>query len=138
MATKAPRSSVRRSFRVGTMIRPGAAGMATMFGTATTTQPAAVADSTPVGESSMATHCTGSTPSRDAARRYGSGCGLPWRTASPVITAWNVIGASASTTASVSRLQDIVTSAHGTPLALRSASRRRAPGRQGRAGGPGR
>ena len=38
-------------------------------GTATTTHPAAAADRTPVGESSIATHCTGSTPRRAAASR---------------------------------------------------------------------
>ena len=97
VATNSPRSPGATPFRVGTMKRRGAGSIDTMLGTATTTQPAAPADSTPGGESSIATHCAGSTPRASAASRYGCGCGLPCSTASPVMTAWNVIGASAST-----------------------------------------
>ena len=110
--------------------RPAAGWISTMFGTATTTHPAAAADVTPVGESSMATHCTGSTPSFAAARTYGSGWGLPLVTASPVMTTSSG-SAPAPRARRRPRRHDIVTSAHGTPCWCRSVSRRRAPGRHG-------
>ncbi|HXL95792.1 MAG TPA: hypothetical protein VN969_43285 [Streptosporangiaceae bacterium] len=50
--------------------------------TATTYAPAATADATPAGASSNAMHLRGGTPSRSAARRYGSGCGFPCVTSS--------------------------------------------------------
>ena len=49
--------------------RRGAAGTATNDGTATTRQPAAVAEATPFGESSRATQRAGSTSSSLAASR---------------------------------------------------------------------
>ena len=44
------------SFRLATTWRPAAGSIATRFGTASTGQPAAVAEAMPVGESSIATH----------------------------------------------------------------------------------
>jgi hypothetical protein len=49
--------------------RPGAGGMSENEGTATTRQPAAVAEATPVGESSRATQRAGADSSSLAASR---------------------------------------------------------------------
>ena len=65
---------------------PGMSGTATTWGTARVGTPAATAERTPVGESSMATQSSGDTPSSRAAARQGS-CGLPCETSSPVTTA---------------------------------------------------
>jgi class 3 adenylate cyclase len=46
--------------------------------TASTRIPAARAEAMPAGASSITRQTLGSTPSLDAAVRYGSGCGLPW------------------------------------------------------------
>src|SRR6516165_3242940 len=62
--------------------RPGAGGIGTSDGTATTRQPAAVAEATPFGESSSATHRAGSASSSLTASRYGSGSGLVTATSS--------------------------------------------------------
>ena len=105
--------------------------MSTTLGIANVRHPAATALATPVGESSMATQSLACTPRRLAAVRYGSGCGLPLVTSSPVMTTSNVPGGSVRTTASANRVQLIVTSACGIP-ALRTASNvSRAPGRHG-------
>ena len=68
------------------------------WGRRRTTQPAAVADAH-AGRRVLDRHALGRgrRRARAAASRYGSGCGLPSRTSSPVTTAWNVIGASSST-----------------------------------------
>ena len=99
---------------------PRPSGMSTTLGIANVRQPAATALRMPVGESSMATQSFARTPSASAAVRYGSGCGLPLVTSSPVMTTSNVPGGSVFTTASAKRVQLIVTSACGMP-ALRSA-----------------
>ena len=91
----------------------GSGGTSTMCGMTITWQPAAVAERTPVGESSSATQSRGDTDSARAAARYGSGCGLPRRTSSPTIVAANEPRGSSATIASASRRHDIVTSAHG-------------------------
>ena len=93
-STHSPRCSGVIPRSVSSITRCGAAGIGTTFCTATTTQPAASADAMPVGESSIATHDSGSTRSSSAARRYGSGCGLPFITMSPVMTVWNEPGGS--------------------------------------------
>ena len=108
-----------------------ASGTSTTCGTAITTHPAAVADLTPVGESSIAMQSRVRTPSARAAVRKGSGCGLPLATSSPAITSVNESGGSASTTASANRRHDMVTNAVGMPAALIRASSSRAPGRHG-------
>ena len=59
--------------------------MLTTWGMASVAHPAANAEATPVRESSMATQDAASTLSARAPARYGSGCGLPWVTSSPVI-----------------------------------------------------
>ena len=64
-------------------VRPGASGIGTTLGTATTWQPAAVALAVPFGESSSATQRRGSAPRSRAAVRYGSGSGLVRVTSSP-------------------------------------------------------
>src|SRR6516164_5072788 len=56
--------------------RPGAGGIGSSEGTASTRQPAAAAEATPFGESSSATQRAGSASSSLAASRYGSGSGL--------------------------------------------------------------
>ena len=94
-------------------------------------QPAATALRTPVGESSIATQSFARTPNAAAAARYGSGCGFPFSTSSPVMTTVNEPGGSAFTTASAKRRQLMVTSAVGTPAARNWASRSLAPGRHG-------
>ena len=74
-------------------------------------------------------------PGRRRARRRPAGtardAACRWSTASPVMTAWNVIGASASTTASTSRLPRHRDERARHALAVSSVSRRRAPGRHG-------
>ena len=45
-------------------------------GTAITLHWAAIADATPVGESSIARQCDAGVPANAAAMMYGSGCGL--------------------------------------------------------------
>ena len=110
---------------------PAISGTATTWGTARVGTPAATAERTPVGESSMATQSSGDTPSSRAAARYGSGCGLPCETSSPVTTAAKVPSGSAPTTASASDRHDIVTSALGTPSSRSAESSSRAPGRHG-------
>ena len=62
-----------------TRASPGAAVTGTTWGTPSVAHPAASAEATPVGESSIATQSAGSTPSAAAAARYGSGWGLPLR-----------------------------------------------------------
>jgi hypothetical protein len=44
-----------------TMVKPGRGATGARLGTATVRHPAAIAEAIPVGESSMATHCHGST-----------------------------------------------------------------------------
>jgi putative RecB family exonuclease len=67
----ASRCSISTSTSVseGTSVRPSPGGIGTMCGTASTGQPAASAEATPVGESSIATQRAGSTPSAAAAAR---------------------------------------------------------------------
>ena len=74
----AQRRSTSSSASEATWTRRGAAGTGTLFGTATTTAPAALPARAPVSESSNTTQCRASTPSARQARSYGSGCGLPW------------------------------------------------------------
>ena len=93
---RGPRGSARAACAGSPGPAPGSIG--TWLGTTSTTHPAASAERAPVGESSIATHDTGSTPSAAAARRYGSGWGLPLSTMSPVITAWNERGGRCSST----------------------------------------
>ncbi|SHT37687.1 Uncharacterised protein [Mycobacteroides abscessus subsp. abscessus] len=64
-------------------LRRAPAGTSTWLGTTRTAHPAASAAAAPVTESSMARQSRGSTPSSAAARRYGSGAGLPAGTSSP-------------------------------------------------------
>ena len=84
-ATVSPSSVVRKTTR-------GLSSTGTWFSTTSTRQPAASADLAPVLESSMARHSSGGTPSAAAAVRYGSGCGLPNSTCSPVTTTENDSG----------------------------------------------
>ena len=81
------RSATRTPSSVASRWPPSASGTSTTCGTPTVTHPAATADRTPVGESSIAMHRDGSTPSSAAAARYGSGCGLPFVTSSPATIA---------------------------------------------------
>jgi hypothetical protein len=62
--------------------------------------PAAWADAAPVGLSSIATQSGGCTPRNLAAARYGSGCGFPRVTSSPVTTVANRPAGRAAITAS--------------------------------------
>ena len=66
-----------------TMTRPGAGWIGSSDGTATTRQPAAVAEATPFGESSSATHCPGSTPSSQRGQQVGLRVGLVRRDVIP-------------------------------------------------------
>ena len=94
--TSSPSSDARKTRR-----SPSRTG--TWFGITSTVHPAATADFAPVLESSMARHSRGSTPSTLAAARYGSGCGLPTVTASPVTTAAKDPSGSASRTGATKR-----------------------------------
>src|SRR6516165_9807271 len=102
--------------------------MGTSDGTATTRQPAAVADATPLGESSSTTQPAGSASSSLTARRYGSGSGLVAVASSAQTVTGNVMPVAASTASANSRC-DEVTSAYGSPAPATSASSSRAPGR---------
>src|SRR6185437_12370524 len=116
------------SVREGATRRRGAGGTGRREGTATTWQPAAVAEVTPFGESSRATHCWGSASRSLAARRYGSGSGLVRVTSSPVTTTGKRKPVLVRT-ASVKGRWEPVTRAHGTAAAATSASSARTPGR---------
>ena len=100
----------------------------TACGTATTWQPAACPEPTPVGESSSTTQCAGSTPSSSAARRYGSGCGLPRTTSLPETVNRKCSAPIEGSEASMIRRDDAETRATGTPRASSSSSSRLAPG----------
>ena len=63
------RSAARTPARVSAKTRAGPGGTSTCSGTTSTEQPAASAEAAPGGESSIATHAPGSTPSRAAAVR---------------------------------------------------------------------
>src|SRR4029079_13643894 len=69
------RLSTFRSDSEPTRRRPRSGGISPAWGTAITLQPAAVAERTPVGESSRATQSCGDTFNAFAAARYGSGGG---------------------------------------------------------------
>ena len=103
-----------------------------MCGMAIVGTPAAVAERTPVGESSIATQSRGSTPRRRGGREVGLRVRLA--VADLVARDEDVEGAlrQAAQTASTSDRHDIVTSADGTP-ASPSRSSSRAPGRHGTA-----
>src|SRR5215470_10611366 len=109
MARSTPASDV-------TTTRPGAGGIGTRDGTATTRQPAALAEATPFGESSSAAHDSGATVSSLAASRYGSGSGLEAVTSSALTITGNVIPVAASTASANARCEE-VTSAYRRPAA---------------------
>ena len=92
----------RRPSGVGTMVAQ-VAGMSHEFGTASTTQPAAPADATPGRRVLDGDALAGSTPRRCGRQQVRLWVRLAVPTASPVMTAWNEPGASASTIASTSR-----------------------------------
>ena len=106
-------------------------GTSTTCGTANTVAPAASAEATPVGESSIAIQRVISTPRRSAANRYGSGCGLPRSTSSPTTDTSNAPAGNASITSFAKRRHDMVTNAVGISDARTSANNSRAPGRHG-------
>ncbi len=94
-------------------------------------RPAASAEARPVGESSIATAPSASTPSSVSAVRYGSGEACPCVTRSPVTTEAKTPGGSWSTTACAIGSHDIVTRACGTPRSRSRTSSSTAPGRHG-------
>ena len=79
----------------------------------------------------MATQHAASTLSARAPARYGSGCGLPWVTSSPVIVAANECSGADIRTASANRRHDIVTSTQGIDASRHAVSSSMAPGRHG-------
>src|SRR5262249_18004987 len=117
------------SSRLSTMTTSPGSVSATSQGTATTTQPAPPALVTPVGESSIATHWAGGTPSRAAAVRYGAGCGLVCSTSSPHTTTSKLCAPIVASATSTRCRRVAVTSADGTPSARTAARSSRAPGR---------
>src|SRR5689334_21930068 len=94
--------------------------------TASTLIPARWPASTPAGASSTTTHCPGGTPSAAAARRYGSGSGLPCSTSSPVTRTSGAGNPTVASRCAASSRPPDVTTAHGPRRA--TAAHSSAPG----------
>ena len=125
-----PRSARAMSAREPASVRPGAGVRVTTWGTPSVAHPAAKAEATPVGESSIATTCRVDAESvRRRAIRLGVGLAVRHLVAGD--RGCERPAGAAAMTASASRRHDIVTSAQGTPAATHSASSRAAPGRHG-------
>lgn len=116
------------SSRLSRTVRPGAAAIGASDGTASTAQPAASAEETPVRVSSTATQDAGSTPRARQAARYGSGAGLVRGVSSAVTVTAKRPAPRPSTTRSAMARGDAVTRAVGTPSAASASRSRSAPG----------
>src|ERR671931_508263 len=84
--------------------------------------PAARAAATPAGASSMTRQSPGSTPSADAAARYGSGNGLPRSVRSEVMSTGGGANPAAANRAAASGGEQDVTIASGDTVASSSAA----------------